>query len=171
MNELKAAIQQLAGTFNKDPVSIIVCTVDSIDIDTRTCTCKAITGDATTEISGVQLMTEVSDGFLLLPLIGSTVIVGISVRNVAFIILFSEVDKIIMRGGDLGGVPITPDLVTRFNNIENDINDLKEIFSTAWTPVPNDGGAALKAAAASWSALTLIPTEDEDIENENITQG
>lgn len=39
--------------------------------------------------------------------------------------------------------------------IQDDIAALKEVFST-WVPLPTDGGAALKAAAATWFAQPLI---------------
>jgi len=43
--------------------------------------------------------------------------------------------------------------------IQDDISALKQAFST-WVPVPQDGGAALKAAAASWFAQPLIEQID-----------
>jgi hypothetical protein len=39
--------------------------------------------------------------------------------------------------------------------IQQDIAALKQAFTT-WVPVPSDGGAALKAAAASWFAQPLV---------------
>jgi hypothetical protein len=40
------------------------------------------------------------------------------------------------------------------NELQNDIGTLKNNFS-GWTPVPNDGGAALKTATASWAGTAL----------------
>lgn len=168
---LKDAIQQLAGTFNKDIVSIVVCSVDSVDQDKRTCDCSAITGDAITDIPGVQLMAEVGDGILLLPAVDSTVIVGLSTRNTAFVLMYSDIDTIVLRGGQFGGLIKIEDLVTKISNIEKDLNSIKQVFSATWTPVPEDGGAALKAAAATWSAETFTPTQKEDLENTNVLHG
>lgn len=78
-------------------------------------------------------------------------------------------DNIIFNNGSLGGLVKVEDLVTRLNNIEQDINSLKNAF-TSWTPVPNDGGAALKGAASTWSGQQLTPTEKSDIENTKIKQ-
>ena len=58
-------------------------------------------------------------------------------------------ESIIFNGGDLGGLIKIEDLTKRLNLIENDINKLKTAMS-GWVPAPQDGGAALKTAAASW---------------------
>ena len=62
------------------------------------------------------------------------------------------------------------DLTERLNIIEKDINKLKKVFSSSWTPVPQDGGAALKGAAASWAGATLTETQRSDYENEKVKQ-
>jgi hypothetical protein len=43
--------------------------------------------------------------------------------------------------------------------LQQDINNLKQLI-TSWAPVANDGGAALKAALATWQGTQL--TEDID---------
>lgn len=54
---------------------------------------------------------------------------------------------------EIGG---SDDFMVRFSKLkevtdelQNDLTTLKNVFST-WTPVSNDGGAALKLAAATW---------------------
>ncbi len=78
-------------------------------------------------------------------------------------------DNIIFNGGDLGGLVRVEDITKRLNLIEKDINKLKTAMS-GWTPVPQDGGAALKAAAASWAGSQLTPTKRGDYENTKIKQ-
>lgn len=78
-------------------------------------------------------------------------------------------DGITLNGGSLGGLVKVQDLTTRLNNIENDINSLKQVFS-AWSPVPQDGGAALKASVASWAGQSLTLTKRNDYENEKVKQ-
>lgn len=41
------------------------------------------------------------------------------------------------------------DLVSKYNALAEDYNELKALIA-AWIPVPNDGGAKLKADLASW---------------------
>jgi hypothetical protein len=64
---------------------------------------------------------------------------------------------------------MTPQLVQQINKIEQDLNSLKTVFKN-WTPVSQDGGAALKAAATSWAAQQLQKTQNTDIANDKITQ-
>ena len=78
-------------------------------------------------------------------------------------------DDIQFNDGTLAGLVTVNELVSQLNTIENDINTLKQAF-TAWVPVPQDGGAALKGGTAAWSGQTLTPTQASDIENEKILQ-
>lgn len=41
------------------------------------------------------------------------------------------------------------------NELKDSLTELKQIF-TSWTPVPNDGGAALKTSVSGWSSTPLI---------------
>ena len=78
-------------------------------------------------------------------------------------------ENIIFNGGDLGGLVRVEDLTKRLNLIENDINKLKTAMSS-WVPVSQDGGAALKSAAASWFGSQLVTTKRGDYENTKIKQ-
>lgn len=79
-------------------------------------------------------------------------------------------DDIIFNGGKLNGLVKIDDLTKRLNIIEKDINNLKKVFASGWTPVSQDGGAALKTAALAWSGSTLTETKRSDYENEKIKQ-
>ena len=46
------------------------------------------------------------------------------------------------------------------DEIKDDINALKQVFS-AWVTVPSDGGAALKAGAATWFGQQLTKNIDD----------
>jgi len=83
----------------------------------------------------------------------------------------AHIDKntVTFNGGGLGGLVKVEDLTKRLNIIEKDINKLKQALS-GWSPVPQDGGAALKAAATPWAAASLIETVRGDYENEKIKQ-
>jgi len=77
-------------------------------------------------------------------------------------------DSIVFNGGDNGGLTIVSNEVTRLNKIESDINDLKTAFKS-WVVVASDGGAALKAIAATWYGSSLEKTKNSDIEDTKIT--
>lgn len=146
------------------------------DVSGETCTVTI----GKLDVTGVRLKaTSVkSDGSMLVtPKAGSAVLVGSlsgDLRDLA-VISVDEAEKveisgeIIFNGGDNGGMTLSGELVKKLNAIENDVNSLKQALST-WAPVPQDGGASLKAAAASWSGQQLTVTEQGDIENELIRQ-
>ena len=49
------------------------------------------------------------------------------------------------------GNPLFAELVAVASKVDQQLNDLKGILS-GWTPVPNDGGLALKTAITSWAS-------------------
>ena len=79
-------------------------------------------------------------------------------------------EGVILNGGDFGGVVKVEQLTQRLNAIESDINTLKNIFSS-WVAVPQDGGAALSALAATWAGDLLVQTQRGDYENEKVKHG
>ena len=76
-------------------------------------------------------------------------------------------EGVILNGGNFGGMVEAEQLTRRINTIEQDINALKNVFST-WEPAPNHGGAALKLAAAAWAGSLLTLTRRSDYENEKV---
>ena len=162
--ELKEAIRQLAGTAVEESVYTVLAEVVTVDLDARTCTCQTIGGKTAAEMKTVSLMAEVSDGYLMEPEIGSTVIIAWSSRMLPYVVMFSDIkniyldasSKIIMNQGTYGGLVKVQDLVIRLNNIENAFNLLNaKVNALAPTPViPN---------------LTL--TVRGNIENTNVTHG
>lgn len=76
-------------------------------------------------------------------------------------------EGVILNGGSFGGMVKAGQLTEHINAIENDINELKNIFS-AWVAVPQDGGAALSALAMNWAANLLTLTQRSDYENEKV---
>lgn len=161
---IKDAIQWLAGTKLKDNVSAIEATVVSVDEDTRTCVCKAVTGTAAFILNDVQLMAGVDDGVLIIPVVGSNVKIIKSDFTDAYITQYSEVDKIIFRGGDLGGLVKVISTVQRLNLIEAKVNSLLTAYNV-------HVHAANETPTVSTVAGTLTQTIRSDIENTKITQG
>jgi hypothetical protein len=88
------SIQKIAGTFNADNVRMITCTVTAVYQNTRTCDVLPVSGDAVTEINDVLLMPCVDDGMLLLPSIGSIVVVCLPIKSEPFILMYSQIDKV-----------------------------------------------------------------------------
>lgn len=142
-------------------------------------TCTVLVGEL--EVPDVLLTPadEGADGKLLItPKEGSQVTVadlsGGELRHLA-VVHWGEVEKISLtadsielNGGDNGGLVKIEALTDKINNIEKDINKLKQAFTT-WVPVPQDGGASLKSGVASWAAQQLVQTQVSDLEDDKIT--
>lgn len=72
---------------------------------------------------------------------------------------------------DNNGVPLSDKVTERLNNIEKDINNLKNIFTQAVSQVkPTDGGASVITYISSQYAKKLDETSISDIENPKVKQ-
>lgn len=169
MGDIATAIRMITSTHLTDKVRMFDAEVNSVSMTDRTCEVTMIGGKSANTLT-VRLMASADDGLLMKPTIGSTIVVMMSEYTAPFVAKYSGVDSITMLGGDLKGLVKVDDLVTQLNNLENDITDLKNAF-TSWAVAPNDGGAALKLSAASWASSPIINTQASDLENTNITQG
>lgn len=133
--------------------------------------CTARLGDL--EIPGIRLASVeggAAGGIAVTPARGSAILVAdISLGELRELVAvaYSEVDAIAFQGGENGGLVIAGGVAGRLNAIERDLNTLKTVFKS-WVTVPNDGGAALKAASAAWAGQQLTETAAGDIENEKI---
>lgn len=166
---IRESIQYLAGNHQTDHVILVDATVESVDENGRTCECISVTGSVGSPIPGVRLMASVDDGVLIIPAIGSTVVIAQSIFTDPIVVSYSEIEKIILRGGDLGGLVKVIELTQKLNNLENLLNDLINKFNIHTHNVTSTG--APTGPNLLPEAQTLTPTVRTDIENENIIQG
>lgn len=153
---------------------------------------KSVNGDTCTLIIGSLELTDVrlravvnseNDKIVVTPKAGSRVLAadmsGGSYRDLV-VLSYSEIEKvevaieqttctidkdgIVMNGGNKGGLVNIDDLVAHINTIEDDVNNLKKIFS-GWSPVAQDGGAALKSATTTWAVQQITKTQKSDFED------
>lgn len=70
------------------------------------------------------------------------------------------------------GIPLSDKLVEKLNNIENDLNTLKQTFTESVANVkPADGGASIMSYIVSKYSTSIIKkTSISDIENQNVKQ-
>ncbi len=162
-----------------------VCTIDAVDEAARTVDCTPI--DESAPLLGVNLQAnqQSEDGIVAFPAVGSYVVVSFLSESVAVVVLAEKVEKIVLKigattaevvdgeitlnGGTLGGLVVSQKTTDKLNAIEGDLNELKTIL-TAWVPVLQDGGGALKAAVSSWAGQQITPTVATDLENDKIVQ-
>jgi hypothetical protein len=181
-------IQKMAGTYNKDIVSLILCNVDKVNDFTIDCT--PISGQATTPIPGVKLNSEANDGFMIVPKVGSTVLVATSSRNDYFTIMYSDIDKVVCvidnsnsyefsssgfvwNGGNFGGMAKTGIISTKLDTLEAEINNLKAVIAaiiTAGTSLPMVPvlQGTLAAFFSGYNIVPLIPTTQIEISDNKI---
>lgn len=173
MDEYRTLAEKLKGLSPKSG-SIYQGIVTALD----GCTCTVRIGDI--EIPDIRLRASESakDGtqMLVCPKIGTACILGSLSGDLAdlCVLTVDEVEGVIIHGkveindGNNGGLVNIEDLVKKLNTMENDINNLKTLL-TQWIPVPQDGGASLKASVATWAGQQIRPTTKADIEDINIT--
>lgn len=171
--EIARAIKAMTG--GNGGTALFTAEVKSVEGET----CTVLIGEL--EVPDVLLTPadEGADGKLVItPKVGGQVTVadlsGGELRQLA-VVHWGEVEKISLtadnielNGGDNGGLVKIEALTDKINNIEKDINNLKQAFTT-WVPVPQDGGSSLKSGVASWAAQQLVQTQVSDLEDDKIT--
>ncbi len=163
-DELRQALQQKYG---EKPVTVLG-SISAVDETTKTCDLD----DDGFMMYGIRLqcVTDAASGILKVPKVGAQALAVKIEDGDGFLLLdCAEYEKIIINGGNNGGLVNIESLVGKINAIEKDINNLKDVFSKSWTPVAQDGGAALKTAAATWASQTMTETKSADIEDTTIT--
>lgn len=143
---------EMTGENAKFTLSTIFEVISSADIKLQA---LAFLLNATTvDINGITTVT------------GATTVNGVTTLNGAATIAGAATmaGAVSMGGGSNGGIPKGSSLVIEFNKIVTEFNKVKAAFSS-WTPVNNDGGAALKALTSSINNLT--PVVEATISNSN----
>jgi hypothetical protein len=182
---IKDAAAQLGGNFLKNYSTFILCTIESVSESNSTCSCTPISGPAISGLENVLLQAEANDGLLLIPSVGSTVIVGISATDVPFVAMFEDIDKVKLKIGDStlevtdglfkfndgtnGGMALMLKLVDQYNKIENKVNDLITKYNLHVHPgVQTGSGSTGTTTTTETGSLAL--TARGDIENTKIKQ-
>ncbi len=158
--------QAFAKKYGAKPVTVLG-TVAAVDESAKTCDID----DDGLVMYGIRLqcVTDAAGGILCVPKKGAAaLVVQIEGGDGWMLADCAEYEKIIINGGVNGGLIKINDLINRLNVLEKSLNDLKQVFSTTWVVAPQDGGAALKSAAANWAADTITETKAEDIEDSTV---
>jgi hypothetical protein len=124
-NDVRESIQKIAGTYNKEVVNITICTVQAVNEAARTCDCVPTTGEGTTLIPGVLLSAEANDGILLLPTVGSTVIVAFNIENMLndLATKFNIHTHVVAAAPGTSAIPIPLETMTLVNTIRANIEN------------------------------------------------
>lgn len=175
--EIQEAILQLSGVKGQDTVSCVECTVTSVDTGARTCDARTLSG---IPISGVRLMAEIDDGLLVIPTIGSVIIVMYTKAVTPFVCQFSSIDRVLVITGDstveikdglvkfndgsYDGFVKVGELVSKLNALENKVNSMIALYNAH---VHASNGVPTTSLVTG----TLQTTVQADLENTLITHG
>lgn len=157
---IRDAINQITGNHLADRVYVAEATVTSVNISARTCVCEMVQGKSTGSLNDVRLMATADDGLLIIPSIGSNVCIILSDFTPPYISQYSAVDKIIFRGGDLGGMVEVVKLTAKLNGLVTQLNAELIKIQTGLSGV---GGVYVPKPTSNFIK--------SDYENLNITQG
>ena len=183
----RAQIAQLLGDIaGKNCGSLVFFPAQIVSLQGDTCTVKV----DELELSDVRLTpttTEREDTLLLAPAKDSFVLVGslsgdlnnlcvlaadtlASLKlTIGDISVFIDKEGVVLNDGKLGGLVKLEDLTKKINGLENQLNQLKNILK-AWTPVPSDGGSALKGIISTWAGNPVALTKSSELENLKVKQ-
>jgi hypothetical protein len=124
---IKEAIQEILK--NEEEIYSIVGEVTDVDESARTVDVQP--NDESAELFGVLLQANAdqTNGFVNIPSLNSQVVVTFLSKEIAFVSLFTEVDKVLidadeitLNGGTNGGLIVLSKLITKINRLENIIN-------------------------------------------------
>lgn len=184
MTKIAGYIREIAG---KTADNIFAATVMKNSVSGNTCTVIPVDGKA--KVEKVRLNADINGetGVLITPTDESYVLVGMLTPVDGMVLMFSEIksvsikinedisllmdaDKIEFNGNAKNSYLCDINVVKdKIEALEQQLNDLKTVFSTTWIPAPMDGGAALKAAVATWAGQTIAPlTSVEDLKDDKI---
>ena len=152
--------------------------VVSVDESNMTCEIDLIDAPNIYDVRIRAVIDEVAKGLLILPKIGSVVVIALIDNKItsSTIVKYSEVesikwicDDIQLNGDSNGGLVISEKVAEQDNVLKQELNDLKQIFTT-WVPTVYDGGAALKASLSTW--LSPVTNKSKDYyESKKVTHG
>lgn len=180
-DRIRAGIRKLAQ--EAAPWQMQIGTVENVDETSQVCDVRI---DEDYILHDVRLTPVEGADILLIPAEGSWAFIA-AVNNDEFfhyLAAASAISKVVARlgdavieiangrisinGGSNNGLVNIGALVGDLDTIKKDLNTLKTAFKS-WIVNPQDGGAALKTAAATWASQTMQMTDRDKLEDNKIT--
>lgn len=149
----------------------LMCTVDSVDLTEKTCYCIPINGDA--DIFGARLMAKATNGFIIIPKVGSDVRVSFIDDMNACVDMFSDIDFIHLNGTNYGEL-IQIDAIT--TKINTRLTTIKAASVAAFTAIDSaivglSGPPAVGMTAWNTAIATDSNLNKNDYKNTTIKHG
>ena len=133
---------------------------------------RSLSGTLYPDVRKRAALKEDKSGIIITPVNGSTVIVTkIGNGDELFISMFSDIESIVIDGGENLGIVKIEELTSKLNALVKTVNDLISKFNTHTHQVSTTGTAVAQAGVAS-PTLTLAQIAQlfkrEDYENKKI---
>lgn len=162
--KISASIKRIAGTQNNNLI-LFEAQIKSVDTNTQTCTITRYD----TDIDNVKLSASFTSecDFLLVPTVGSMVIVAdlsAPLMRDIVVLCYSKIDGVIFQNGSNDGLVKIKPLIEKINTLEDELNNLKQILKA---PQVDSYSAVLASNFVSWANQTIIKTKQTDLENTN----
>lgn len=151
-DSLNARIRRIA------PQMGLICTVDSVDVSNNTCYCIPV--NETADIPGVKLMAQNEVGVLIVPKVGSTVIVEFLENGTGYVSMYGKV-QLVKLNGDLFGGLIQIDAQTAKLNLL--VSQLQAQLALIATGIAGAGGAYTPGLLSTFNKT--------DYENTTVSHG
>lgn len=160
-----------------------ICTVDSVDENKRTIECTPVIGGAQLTVN-MQASIEGSDGILIVPEVGSEVIIGYVDRHNSYVLIHSKIKKIsidaeniVLNKGRNDGIVISSKVTDEINTVLKRVNAIVTSLQTLAVAMNGAGeipvvsaalGSAINSAIQTIS-LPLREVNKTNIENDKVT--
>lgn len=161
MTDIAKYIKKIAGGNN------VIYTGRMKSVNRTDMTCIVVLEGGGGEIEASLQVGDKSKGLVQIPKENSMVMVVIRGKSQGFVVMVEEVEEVIIRGGENGGLIKINELVENLDKMTKRIDGIIEAIKNS-TPVAQDGGVSMKASIVA-SLNTLTEKEDfSKIENEKI---
>lgn len=165
--KINEIIQKLAGVESLEIYSQI-CVVKSVDSTKRTCVCSPVNGDS--DLHGVLLQAVDSGtaGIVITPKVNSFVVVTFISKELAYIALTAECDKIEVMSGEIifndgskGGLAVVSSIAEKLNILEQRMLTHQHLCASPGSPTVVDPA----------TNPTISQTQASELENTAIKHG
>ena len=183
-SDIRNSILNIVGI--DDNASMVMCEVVSVDEAKRTCNVTTISNDVELEIPDVMLQASVDNGFIIVPSVGSNVIILNQEKMHPCVVMYSSVSKVLaiqplwqFNKGDNAGMVKVIELTQKLNAVENDLNNLKLLLQTMVNAIVAAGTVSVPVLSGTlsgyfspllpYTAQVITPTTQTEIEDTKIT--
>jgi len=142
--------------------TIVNATVTGVDETLWTCSITTANGN----FSNVPLsvLKNSQGGFIIVPAINSDCLISFKTNdaNRPQLLMVDQVDKLLITANTISfnsgtkGIPVSLDLVTRFNNLENLVNDLVSKFNSHTHPASSGTTSPTLTPETGSATLTVL---------------